>query len=470
MKIVIKGLLAIIFILTLASCKTNKSASQAAVDLPRSFSHSTNADSTGISVIPYNRFFADDNLRRLIDTAVIRNNDLQIALKNLEAARAVLTQARQGYLPELSAQVSATTNSPSDNSLNGLSASQFLGSKHVEDYNASLNLRWEADIWGKVSSRKGAALASYLQSEEARKWVHTQLVSNVAQAYYNLLMLEKQLRIARTNLALSDSTAAIVRLQYQSGQVTLLAVEQAEAQRLSAAKLIPSFERSITVQENALFILTGRLPAGKVTITPLEHAVVPENLSAGVPAVVLAQRPDVRQFELDVRRANAEMAFSRAAMYPSLTITAQSGLNSFKSSNWFSVPASLFGTATGALVQPILQKRQLRTQYELSKIDRERSVLRFRQAVLEAAGDVENALVDLDKLREEEAVANKRVTTLQQAIGNARLLFNTGMATYLEVITAQSSVLQSELELADVKRRELQAVVDLYKSVGGGWQ
>jgi multidrug efflux system outer membrane protein len=157
-------------------------------------------------------------------------------------------------------------------------------------------------------------------------------------------------------------------------------------------------------------------------------------------------------------------------MYPALTITASGGVNSFRASNWFNIPASLFGTVAGGLTQPIFARKQLKTNYEVAKVERERTVLQFRQSVLNAVGEVSDALVRIEKLKQQQVIAANRVKTLQQATTNAKLLFSNGMANYLEVITAQGNVLQSELELATVKRTQLDAVSELYRSLGGGWK
>ena len=470
MKTNIKVYVLVALLAVLAACKVKRDPALTKFDYPENFRDVKAADTAGISDIPWKSFFTDAALKNLIDSAIRRNNDLQIAVKNIEAAQLYLRQAKLGNLPDLSLQVTVSSNRPSDNSLNGLSAGQFLGTSHIEDYTAAVALSWEADIWGKIRNQKAAALASYLQTEEARKAVQTQLVAAISQGYYNLLMLDKQLAIAKRNVLLNDSTLNIIRLQYNSGQVTLLAVQQAEAQREASAQLVPQFEQSIAIQENGLSILAGKLPERITEKAELDDIEVPETLSAGIPSAVISRRPDVRSSEWEVARADAAAGAAKASLYPSFTITAQSGLNSLKASNWFNIPASLFAQGTAGLTQPIFQRRRLKTQYEVSKVEREKSVIQFRQSVLVAVGEVSDALVRLDKLQEQENIAANRAQTLQKAIANARLLFNNGMANYLEIITAQSNVLQSELELADIKRRQLYAVVDLYRSVGGGWQ
>jgi outer membrane protein TolC len=185
---------------------------------------------------------------------------------------------------------------------------------------------------------------------------------------------------------------------------------------------------------------------------------------------MVSRRPDVRSNELALTVANANVGIAKASMYPALTITATGGLNSFKASNWFNIPASLFGIVGGGITEPLFRRRELKTQYELAKIDREKTVIQFRQSVLVAVGEVSDALGKIEKLKEQQVIVASRVNTLQQATTNANMLFRNGLATYLEVITAQSNVLQSELELATLKREQLDAVVGLYKSLGGGWK
>lgn len=436
MKTHINGYLLLLLLLAASACKVSKDTQIPADALPATYRLATVTDTNSIAKLPWKSFFAETELQTLIDSAIAKNNDLQIALKNIEAGKLILRQARLGYLPDAVLQVNTTSSRPSDNSLNGLSLNQFLGSKHIEDYTAAASLAWEADIWGKIRSQKVAALATYLQTEEARKAVQTQLVANVSQGYYNLLMLDAQLAIARKNLKLNDSTLRIIRLQFDAGQVTSLAVQQAEAQQLAAGRLIPQFEQDIAIQENAISILAGKLPDRVVRNNTLDAVPVPQALSAGLPSTLLSLRPDVRSSEQALTRANAEVGLTKASMYPSLTITAQGGVNAFKASNWFNIPASLFGAVAGGITQPLFQRRQLKTQFELAKVERDKTVIDFRQQVLVAVGEVSGALVKIDKLQQQQAIAANRAETLQQATSNANMLFKNGMANYLEVITA----------------------------------
>lgn len=463
-----------LLILFLSACKVSKDVVTPKAQLPENFRNAeanTSADTASIADIQWKSFFTDITLQKLIDSAIVKNYDMQIAVKNIDEAQLLFKQVKWNYVPAIGLNVTASTNRPSNNSLTGLSIAQYnIGTKHIEDYSANLALSWEADIWGKIRNQQKGALATYLQTSEARKAIQTNLVAGVSQGYYNLLMLDAQLDIAQKNVRLNDSTLRIIRLQYDAGQVTLLAVQQAEAQKLTAAALVPVFEKNITVQENALRILTSELPDSISRNATLDQLIMPENIGTGMPSAIVSRRPDVKSAELALVIANSRVGISKAGMYPALQITASGGVNSFKASNWFNIPASLFGVAAGGLVQPLLDHKILKTDYLVAKVDREKTVLQFRQTVLNAVGEVSDALVTIDKLKSQQAIATSRVNTLQQATKNANLLFKNGLATYLEVITAQSNVLQSELDLASIKRDELSAVSELYRSLGGGWR
>jgi len=452
------------------ACQTKRIENKVSLVLPEHYRGGDNIDSTtNMGDIPWRDFFRDDVLATLIDTAIRQNIDMQLAVKNIEASQLMLRQAKAAYLPTLQLQINANSTNPSNNSLNGLSLGEFLKQNHIEDYTTALSLSWEADIWGKIRHQKAAALASYLQTEEAKRAIQTQLVAQVAQGYYQLLMLYQLHQIAVQNHDLSDSTLRIVQHQYEVGDISLLAVEQVAAQKLAAASLIPDFEQQIQIQENAISILSGKLPEKIQMKGNLNEVILPTQVSSGVPAQLLNRRPDVKQAELAVTTAQANQHAARAKMYPSLIISAEAGVNAFKASNWFNIPASLFGAVTGSITQPILQRKQLKTQYELAIIEQEKSIIVFRQSVVNAVGEVSDALVSIDKLKEKQDIASDRTNRLRNAIQHANLLFETGMANYLEVITAQSNVLQSELELAQLKKAELVAVVNLYRSLGGGW-
>jgi len=391
-------------------------------------------------------------------------------MKRIDISQEQLKQAKLIQFPELTSQMTAQYNYPSKNSLNGLSTNSFLGKSHIENYQVNFNLSWEVDVWGKLRSQKEATLAEYVQTYEAAKAVQTQVVANIAQGYFNLLMLDRQLEIAKRNLSLSDSFFVATQLLKDAGLATSLAVQQASSQKQSTALLIPQLEQNIAIQENALQILTGQLPGSITRNALLNEILFTQDLNTGVPASIVSRRPDVRSNEMALVAANAQVGVTQANMYPALNISAGTGLESFKTSNWFSIPNSVFGLVAGSIAEPIFKRRELRTQYEISKLQREQAVIQFRQSVLKAIGEVSDALVQTNKLKEQEQIAISQVDTLHNAVFSARLLFRSDLANYFEVITAQENALQAELNLASLRRQQLSAVVELYRSLGGGWK
>ncbi len=455
--------------LALTACSVSNNIEKPVLALPETFRDAADTGGKGIATLLWKDLFTDPSLQELIDTAIVRNYDMQIAVKNIEAAQLVLSQTKHAYLPDITLQTGATLTRPSDNSLNGLSLSQFLGRSYLEDYTTGVGISWEADIWGKIKNQKAIALAAYLQTAEARKAVKTNIVAGVAKGYYDLLILDAQLAVAKKNLLLNDSTLSIVKLQYTAGQLTELAIQQTEAQRLAAAQLIPQIGQEIALRENALSILTGTLPAAIERKMVLDKVAIPVNTVTGVPSEIVSRRPDVKREELALVIANAQTGIAKATMYPSLSITATAGVNAFKASNWFSIPASLFGSVAGSITAPLLQKKKLRTNYELAKVDREKKMIRFRQSVLTAVGEVSDALARIRYLKEKQSIASERRDILQKGIHNAGLLFKNGMASYIEVLTAQGNVLQSELETYSIKKDQLIANIELYRALGGGY-
>ena len=459
-----------LLVLFLSACRVGKNYQRPELELPGQFGTVSYADTSSIADLDWRSFFTDPTLQGLIEKGIQYNHDLLMAVKRIDIAGQQLKQARALQLPEVDLLIGGNISRPSDNSLNGISLKSFLGKSYVENYSASLNLSWEADIWGKIRGQKEVVLTEYLRSYEGAKAVQTQLVASIAQGFFNLLMLDKQLEIAKKNLLLSDSFLVATRLLKDAGIGNSLAVQQAESQKQSTALLIPQFEQNIAIQENALQLLTGQLPGRVNRSDLLDELKMNENLSAGLPVSMVARRPDVRSEELALQVANTRVGIAQANMYPALNITAGGGIESFKASNWFNIPNSLFGLAAGTIAQPIFKRRQLKTAFETAKLEREEAVIRFRQSVLNATGEVANALVSVEKLEEQEQIAGNQVDTLRQAVSNAQLLFRSDLANYLEVITAQGNALQAELNLAAIRREQLGAMVELYRSLGGGWK
>lgn len=466
-SIKLKISLALTLIFSMGAFSQNQS--NLSLELPQKYGVGTATDTTSIADIKWREFFNEKELIQLVDEALIKNSNLLIVEKNINIANLQLKQSKWGNIPQINAFINASSNRLSENSLNGVSTNLFLGQNHIEDYSAGLNLSWEIGIWGKIRNQKKRALAMYLQTTEAKKALQTAVVANVSKGYYNLLMLDAQLEIAKKTVKLNDSISFFVNLQYESGLVNLLAKEQTEAQRLVAAKLIPQIEQNIQIQENSLSILTGTFPDVKTRKEKLDSILINTNLSSGIPSQLLEKRPDVKSAELALKAADAKVGIAKSNFYPTINITAVGGVNSFESNNWFTMPASLFGNLAGGITAPLLNGKKIRVQYKIAEEQREQSVINFRQTVLVAVVEVSNALVVINKLEEQYNITNERQIKLKSAVFNANMLFKSGMATYLELIIAQSSLLQAELELANIKKDLLSANVELYRALGGGW-
>jgi len=466
---------------SLYACKVGKDYQRPQLQLPEKYRNEIEpADSVGIGNIYWKDFFVDSTLQTLIDTAIVYNYDMRKALKNIQIANQQVLQARAEFLPEINADI-ATMNRQfrSKNFYSSPTAKWYeeQGKEpptnmyaYTPQNSSSLSLSWELDIWGKIRRLNESTLAQYLQTYEARKLLQTQLVANVAEGYYNLLMLDAQLEVARRNLRLTDSTLKIVKLQRDAGKTTSLAIQQTQSQRLAAKALIPQLEREVVIQENGLRALAGQLPDSIKRNASLTDFLIEDSVSAGVPLYMVSHRPDVKASELALRAANANVGVAQAYRYPTLTIDATGGVNSMLPANWVEIPGSLFGGIIGNLTAPIFNKRKLKTDFEVAKLERDKAELDFQQIVLDAINEVTNSLITIKKLQEEYDIAEERVKVTQLGIKQASLLFKAGYATYLEIITAQQNAIDSELELVSLKQQLLLARVELYRALGGGWQ
>lgn len=452
------------------ACSVHKKYEQPQLDVPATYRGVSYSDTSTIADIEWRRFYTDTDLQKLIETGLDNNHDLLVAIKRMEMSTKRVQQSKLLNLPDLNLQITGQYNRPSNNSLNGISVKNFLGKSHVENYMAVGNLSWEVDVWGKIKGQKELALARYLQSQEGIKAVQTSLVAQIAQGYYNLLMLDKQLEIARSNLALNDSFLVATRLLKDAGISNALAVQQAEVQKRSTELLIPQLEEAIELQENSIQVLTGQMPGPVKRNSKLDELNLFTGIEAGTPVAIVSRRPDVRTAELDLIAANAEAGIAKANLYPALNLTLGGGLESFRASNWFNLPNSLFGLVAGTIAQPVFQRGRLKTEADVALLQREEAVIRFRQSVLQATTEVTDALLQLRKLKEQEAIAAAQTDTLHKAIETAQLLFRSDMATYLEIITVQGNALQAELELAAIRRNQLTSRVELYRALGGGWK
>src|SRR5690554_5505839 len=481
-----------LFFITLvffAACKTGKDYQRPELDLPESFYVGKDNDtlaSVDNIVVPdsiftgslkWKEFFKDSLLISFIDTAIAHNLSLKKASYDILIEMEGLKQAKMNRLPSVSGQAGYIReyfsenyySSPASKYYTDEKAPSSLYTQKVQHF-ARVGTSWEIDIWGKMARQRELALAEYYQTEETRKAMQTYLVAEIAASYYKLLMLKSQLGIAKSNLELNNNTLEVLKLQYDAGEVTLLAVQQVQLQKLKAETFIPQIEKEYLQEENYLNSLLGRFPQ-PIEIDFWIEEIQPETLyGAGVPFELITNRPDIAAAEYVLMATYAKAGIAQARKYPSITLNASLGLDAMFLKDVFNPVDSGLLWLSGSILQPIFEQRKFKTNHNISLLQIERAELDFRQKIITAVGEVSDALIAVEKLKEEYRIVNERLQIAQQSVRSALLLFKSGLANYLEVLTAQSNALDSELNLANVKMKLLLANVELYRSLGGGWE
>lgn len=478
----LKYILFLGLIITLLSCGLNKEYHAEKVDLPEEYqlpdSISINLDTV---LIPRNEFFKDSVLIALIDHAFANNFDLLLTEKDIAIDEKYLKEAKAAFFPTINLNLfNIDRRWYSRNSRNSPS-SDYYAHKGVEnppenlfvyrsDYYTPLALNWEVDIWGKLRKQRETAAELYQQSKIVRRVIETELIASIAEDYYTLLMLDEQLDVAEKNHKFRDSTLTMINLLYNSGEVTALAVQQAQTQVLDASSLISELKEERTRRENDLRLLTGELPGNiergfKMLVEDSIYEDVKE-----LPLYLVKNRPDILVAQHKLSAANAFVGVRQAERLPSLSISLEGGLESLLPQNWFNIPGSLYGHVLASATQPIFQGRRLKTNYEVAMLERDQAEIEFQRKVYEAVVDIENSLSSLKRLEEQLVIADVKQMISQRALESSRMLFQSGFANYLEVITTQSEALDAELSLVRIKARLLTERIQLYRALGGGWR
>lgn len=480
-KLNILGGMAVCCLWLLPACRVGQQHKTAGMDLPAEFrlpdSVSVNLDD---AIVPWEQFFQDTLLARLVANAFAQNFDIRTADKEIEINDRLYAQSKLAFFPRLDLNLLRiekdwnSKNSGSSVEKGWYDARDRQPPRNMylstSDYSSTAALSWELDIWGKLKQKKQAAKALYLQSFEARKAIQTEVVATVAEEYYTLLMLDEQLTVARENFHFRDSTLTMIRLQYNSGEVTALAVQQARSQVLEAAALLPELEKERAIQENKLRLLTGELPGYIARETTLSALDTTYSGVKDLPLYLVQNRPDVLVAGYQLKAANAAVGVTQAERFPDLTISLVGGVDAILAKNWFNIPGSLLGGLVGGLTAPVFNGRQLKTNFEVAKLERDEAEISFQRIVYHAVVDVKNSLVSIEKLGEQLQIAEEQQQVSQKAVESSRMLFRAGFATYLEVITAQGEALNSELGLATAKANLLIGRIQLYRALGGGWK
>lgn len=454
------GFLALVIAFSLQSCFVAKEYQKPTIDTQKLYRTEAVLDSTSIGQLSWKELFTDAQLQTYIQEGLQNNLDLQIALQNMAAAEATMKQGKAGYLPTLNGTASWTHQETSANS-------QFGGQfDRIDQYELAAKLSWEADIWGKIRSTKRASLATYLQSQAAQKAVQTDLVSKIASLYYQMLATEEQIKVVNQTMLNRNESVAVIQALKNAGNVNEVAVKQTEAQKWATEITLKDLQYNLKVMENSFNILLNKKPNLVVKGT-FENQNITASVKTGVPALLLSNRPDVVAAELNFRNTFELTNVAKSNFYPSLTITPTAGFQSLELQTWFSANSFFANIVTG-LTQPILNQRQNRTRYEVAKANQQIAYLNFEKSLLNAGKEVSDALANYENETEKLALRQKQVAALKNAADYSDELLKFGMVTYLEVLTAKDNALNTELNLIDNKFKQLNAVITLYKSLGGG--
>lgn len=419
-------------------------------------------DTLTIATISWKELFTDLSLQAYIEEGLKNNIDIRVALQQMRIAEAYVKQGKASYFPTLNGNAKVTHQEFSQGSQFGAQFSELT------QYELSGSLSWEADIWGKIRSNDRAFQASYLQSVAAHQAVKSRLIANIASVYYQLLALDEQIRVTEETIETRSKGLETTQALKEAGNVTEVGVKQTEAQLYTAQGILIDLKNQSRLMENTMSILLGSAPQ-EIARGELENQVISTPLNSGVPAQLLRNRPDVMAAEYNLMNAFELTNAARADFYPSLTLSASGGLQNLELDKLFNVN-SLFATIIGGLTQPIFNKRQIRTQYEVSQAQQEQAYLDFRLALITASKEVSDALYSYKAATEKIEINKKEYEAYNLATGYSQELLDNGLANYLEVLTAQENALNSSLNLVNAKYNQLQAVVDLYEALGGGWR
>lgn len=453
--------LASLLLLLLASCKVTRNYSSPDTGYNNLYRDVNTTDSNSIGNLSWNELFTDTALQRHIRNGIANNLDLQIAYTRIQQAQAFYQQSRAAFLPQVSANAGVTESK--------LSTAQGFGIRtSATQFQLGLASSWEADIWGRLSSNRRASLASLLQTEAGARVVQTGIVSTIANFYYRLLALDQQLAITEQTVRNWDTTVTTMRALKEAAVVTEAAVVQSEAQRYAAAVTIPDLRQDIRETENALSVILGTPPAA-IYRSRLEDQRITADLRTGLPAQLLANRPDVQQAEFAYRNAFELTNVARTAFYPALTISGSTGLSSLALSSFLD-PSSLAASIGAGITQPIFNRRLIRTNLLVAQQEQQAALYQFRNSLLTAGQEVSDALSLHATALEKIDVRAFQLTALQKSVEYTQELLRNGFANYNEVITARQSLLAAELGTVNDRLQQLQAVVNLYRSLGGGWR
>ena len=468
MKITIHKIILIFFVSFLVvSCHTRQNYQRAndVVDEKLFRTDALPKDSLSMANLSWKEIFTDAVLQKHIAKALENNLDIRIALQNIASAEAYLKQSKAAYQPTISVGPDYSFNTSSLNTQFG----QIVGERrYINQFDITANLGWELDLWGKLKGQEKAQYAAYLSSVAAHQNVKSNLVASIATAYYQLLAFDEQKKIFSNTIEIRKKNLETTKALKEAGIVSEVAVQQSEALVYNAEASLVTLDVQIQMLENTISLLMGE-PSHEIERTSLSIQNFSLNTDLGYPSALLANRPDVKQAEFNLINAFELTNAAKAQFYPSLRITGSTGVQSVDIDKLFSAN-SVFANVLVGLAQPILNKRQIRTNYEVSLANQERAYLNFRKTILNAGNEVSDALKMYNAQDQFIAFKKKELSAYDKSVEFSQELVNYGMANYLEVLNANVNKLNAEINIANAQYTKLQAGVELYRALGGGWR
>lgn len=410
-------------------------------------------DTASIASLSWRELFTDSHLQALIEHALQGNTDLLSAQQRIKEAEATLSSAKLAYLPSFMLTPQG-------------GVSSFDKSKGSWTYTGIASAGWEIDIFGKLTNAKRRSKALYLQSLEYEQAVSTSLIANVANLYYTLLMLDEQYRISEETAVNWRESVRTMRAMMAAGMTNEASVSQSEANCRQVEASLLDLKQQIKEVENSLSILLGEVPGG-IERGRLAGQTFPEELTVGVPLQLLSRRPDVKSAELSLVSAFYSTNAARSAFYPSITLSGTAGWTN-SAGNMIINPGKLLLSAVGSLTQPLFNKGLNIAQLKIAKAQQEEAKLAFQQALLNAGSEVNNALTQVQTARGKTELRAGQIASLENAVRSTQLLMQHGTSTYLEVLTAQQSLLSAQLTQVGDCFDEIQGIINLYQALGGG--
>jgi multidrug efflux system outer membrane protein len=469
------GILVLLISIVYSGCKTPEMTVKSDTKpMPQSFTETK--DSTNSADIKWKDFFADKNLINLIDTALKNNFDVLMTLQKIEIARNDLRLSKGAMLPTISSNFSYLqrkfgyyTMDDAGNRTTEITPGKMVPT-NLPDYFIGLQATWEVDIWGKLRNKKKAAFSRYLNGVEGSNLVLTNLVSEIATAYYELIASDNELVIIYETIKLQQDALEIIKVQKEAGAANELAVKQFEAEVLNSQGLEFETLQQITENENKLNFLLGRFPQPIVREKSNFTSQIPTQINAGIPSQLLKNRPDIKQAEFELLATKFDVKTAKAAFYPSFNITGSLGFQAFNTAFLFTTPQSLAYNLLGSLTTPLLNRSAIKAQFNNAKVNQLAAMYNYQKTILNGYVEVSNEVSNIKNLEQIHDRKTKEVEALTQSIAISNDLFKSGRATYFEVLMIQSRSLQSKLELVNTKKRQYNAIVNIYKALGGGWR